>query len=455
MPEGIHIQKVSRKRMRRLRRRRRRKKIPVHKIVGVKKDKWKELDQKQKIRLVEKAYTRFSKRRRKTRKQKRMMTILRFWYNSLGKKFRAMRRKFYDYIKRIKKAQALEDQTDQWALGQLVRIANSNPEVRDTLLPVISKHASLDSTQEKTMRTAKNKLVLTEEQASSLRSMLLDVDPNRHDRQMIRWFLQQLSNMNRKAKKKIDWKGVQEAAMDAAADIFGDEMDPEKVKGVVDGAKKKDPKDTEDAVQIAIDMMRSKNAFNDSALTAGSRYRGASSTLSEMIRLAYDNPSLRPKLLPLIKSANFSEFMHEMGDREVPNPNPDGRKKKVKIKSLSSDEQKKYFEKWKGSKDKGDKKDKGEVKKPDVKDSKALKKVDSLLSKAKSPMEMKSVGVHIDLHVKNLGKKDKAKLKKYISQRANQSAGKKASFLIRKAYEDPSLQPKLLPLILKLRNFQA
>lgn len=54
----------------------------------------------------------------------------------------------------------------------------------------------------------------------------------------------------------IDWNAVKKAAVGAAESIFG-KADLEKIDGMIGAAKKKGPGDTEDAVQIVIDMMRS------------------------------------------------------------------------------------------------------------------------------------------------------------------------------------------------------
>ena len=59
-------------------------------------------------------------------------------------------------------------------------------------------------------------------------------------------------------KKEIDWDDVWEALMDAAKDIF-DDVDEKKLKGVFNAISDKKPKDTEDAIQIGIDMLRSEN----------------------------------------------------------------------------------------------------------------------------------------------------------------------------------------------------
>lgn len=56
---------------------------------------------------------------------------------------------------------------------------------------------------------------------------------------------------------KIDWKKVKASVMNAAEDIF-DKVDKKKVDGIVDGISKKKPKDTEDAIEIGVDMLRSK-----------------------------------------------------------------------------------------------------------------------------------------------------------------------------------------------------
>lgn len=54
----------------------------------------------------------------------------------------------------------------------------------------------------------------------------------------------------------IDWNGVKKAMVDAAKDIHG-KADMSVIDSMIDNVKKKNPKDTEDAVQIGINMMRS------------------------------------------------------------------------------------------------------------------------------------------------------------------------------------------------------
>mgnify|MGYP000087702702 CR=1 FL=1 len=53
----------------------------------------------------------------------------------------------------------------------------------------------------------------------------------------------------------VDWVQVQSALVDAAEDIFG-EADEEKIEGIIENLKKHKPADTENAIQIGIDMMR-------------------------------------------------------------------------------------------------------------------------------------------------------------------------------------------------------
>lgn len=53
----------------------------------------------------------------------------------------------------------------------------------------------------------------------------------------------------------IDWNGVKKAMVDAAKDIHG-KADMSVIDSMIDNVKKKNPKDTEDAVQIGINMMR-------------------------------------------------------------------------------------------------------------------------------------------------------------------------------------------------------
>jgi hypothetical protein len=53
----------------------------------------------------------------------------------------------------------------------------------------------------------------------------------------------------------IDWNGVKKAMVDAAEDIHG-KADTSIIDKLINAVKKKNPKDTEDAVQIGINMMR-------------------------------------------------------------------------------------------------------------------------------------------------------------------------------------------------------
>jgi hypothetical protein len=46
------------------------------------------------------------------------------------------------------------------------------------------------------------------------------------------------------------------------------------------------------------------------------------------------------------KSHTRMDFLHEVGDQMVPNPNPDGRKKQIKVRSLEWDDQKKFYQQW-------------------------------------------------------------------------------------------------------------
>jgi len=58
---------------------------------------------------------------------------------------------------------------------------------------------------------------------------------------------------------EIDWDAVMKAAKDAAKDIHG-KADEKIIKSMIDKVKKNGKaKDTEDAVQIVINMMRKEN----------------------------------------------------------------------------------------------------------------------------------------------------------------------------------------------------
>lgn len=66
-----------------------------------------------------------------------------------------------------------------------------------------------------------------------------------------------LNKLEEEQEKKINRTRVKEAAMEAAEDIFSEEgVDKEKVRGIVDSAIES-AESTEDAIQIAINMLRS------------------------------------------------------------------------------------------------------------------------------------------------------------------------------------------------------
>lgn len=55
----------------------------------------------------------------------------------------------------------------------------------------------------------------------------------------------------------VDWEEVKKALKDAAKDIHG-KVDMKKIDGIMKNLYKHKPNDTENAIQIGIDMMRSK-----------------------------------------------------------------------------------------------------------------------------------------------------------------------------------------------------
>lgn len=69
-----------------------------------------------------------------------------------------------------------------------------------------------------------------------------------------------ITEMEEEQEKKINRTRVKDAAMEAAKDIFGDEgVDESKVDSIVnDVLKHQDAEDTESAIQIAINMLRSE-----------------------------------------------------------------------------------------------------------------------------------------------------------------------------------------------------
>lgn len=55
----------------------------------------------------------------------------------------------------------------------------------------------------------------------------------------------------------VDWDEVKKALKDAAKDIHG-KVDMKKIDGIMKNLYKHKPNDTENAIQIGVDMMRSK-----------------------------------------------------------------------------------------------------------------------------------------------------------------------------------------------------
>lgn len=55
----------------------------------------------------------------------------------------------------------------------------------------------------------------------------------------------------------VDWSKVKKAVVNAAKDIHKD-VDMKKIEGIMKNLKKHKPNDTENAIQIGVDMLRSK-----------------------------------------------------------------------------------------------------------------------------------------------------------------------------------------------------
>lgn len=101
---ATELSKEARRRMRRVRIRKRGPKVDLHKAVGVdKKEKWQKMDLKKKIKMLERSYERLSKRRNPNKRQQKALKKMRFWYSSLGRKWRPRRKKFFKKIQRMRK----------------------------------------------------------------------------------------------------------------------------------------------------------------------------------------------------------------------------------------------------------------------------------------------------------------------------------------------------------------
>ena len=165
---------------------------------------------------------------------------------------------------------------------------------------------------------------------------------------------------------------------------------------------------------------------------------------SQLIRLAHNKPELRSKILPLIKQADegeeeakagpskrpggkFIQFMKEMGDEKVRNPDTGN---DVKLKSLKGDRGKKLqhekFEKWLASQEKS----KG---KSDEKGGKPPAKSEG--TKDKGPDNKPSGG--------------SAAIQKVL--KGDKKASLRSS-LIRLAHEKPELRDHLLPILKEARG---
>jgi polyhydroxyalkanoate synthesis regulator phasin len=89
--------------------------------------------------------------------------------------------------------------------------------------------------------------------ASHLRSRYRELDAMKDQKVVDDWAKK---NKLMEEESKIDWNEVKQAMVDAAKDIH-DKADMKIISNMIDGVKKKNPKDTEDAIQIGINMMRS------------------------------------------------------------------------------------------------------------------------------------------------------------------------------------------------------
>lgn len=92
--------------------------------------------------------------------------------------------------------------------------------------------------------------------ASHLRSRYRELDAMKAQKVVDDWAKKNKLMEAEEEKGKIDWNEVKQAMVDAAKDIH-DKADMKIISKMIDGVKKKGPKDTEDAIQIGINMMRS------------------------------------------------------------------------------------------------------------------------------------------------------------------------------------------------------
>lgn len=78
----------------------------------------------------------------------------------------------------------------------------------------------------------------------------------------------------------VDWDAVKKAIIDAAEDIHGD-VDMKLIDGIMKNLYKHKPNDTENAVQIGVDMLRSKSESNMTIMDKIDKYLNEAGPVSK------------------------------------------------------------------------------------------------------------------------------------------------------------------------------
>jgi len=127
--------------------RRRGRQFQIHRMVGVKEEKWDDMPFNEKVKSVQDYYLKLTKRPRLTTTLRKHLNGMKRWFNIQKRKHKPWRSRIQNFFQR--KVKRIRDQKERRgekkaALQQdvelrraLVRLAYQNPEMRADLLPLI------------------------------------------------------------------------------------------------------------------------------------------------------------------------------------------------------------------------------------------------------------------------------------------------------------------------------
>jgi hypothetical protein len=126
--------------------RRRGRQYQIHKMVGIKKEKWDDMPFNEKIKSVQNYYITLSKRPKLTTTLRKHLNGMKRWFNIQKRKHKPWRSRIQNFFQRkVKRIQEQKKRRGEKKAAQnemdlrraLVRLAYQRPEMRDDLLPLI------------------------------------------------------------------------------------------------------------------------------------------------------------------------------------------------------------------------------------------------------------------------------------------------------------------------------